>query len=285
MNKPGYYKKVISASRRVDLVAFYPDFLVVRLVESGTENIHTLVIWTKNPQNMLIHPKLREVLEKLSQVYVLLTVTGLGGTALEPYAPTKDQVFMQLPKIIDSLGSSQRLTIRYDPLIDVIYQDKTRISNIDMNLFGEILSRAHLLGIKRVIVSYVTLYQKVEKRLKQNGFTIMHHRIEEIIDFIKNQMMPKTEKLGMELSTCVLPDLTTKGCIDEKTLIGLHPLHQACSKAKDRSQRENCHCTKSLDIGQWFACYHNCLYCYGNPTPRQGISSAKSAEPRPLSGE
>ncbi len=285
MNKPGYYKKVVSASRRVDLVAFYPDFMVERLEEIGTENIHTLVIWTKNPQNMLIHPKLSRVLKKLSQIYVLLTVTGLGGTALEFQAPTVEQVFQQLPKIIDFLGSSQRLAIRYDPLIDVIYQDKIRISNIDMNLFGEILSRAHVLGIKRVIVSYVTLYQKVEKRLMKNGFTIVHHRIEEIIDFIKNKMIPRTEKLGMELSTCVLPDLTSKGCIDGETLIALHPLHQACSKAKDRSQRENCHCTKSLDIGQWFACYHNCLYCYGNPTPRQRISSAKSEEPGSISGE
>jgi len=269
MKNPTHYRKVISASRRVDLVAFYPDFMVDRLEQIGTENIHTLVIWTKNPQNMLIHPKLKEVLKKLRQIYVLLTVTGLGGTALEHQAPTVDQVFKQLPKIIDFLGSSQRLAIRYDPLIDVIYQDKIRISNMDINLFGEILSRTHLLGIKRVIVSYVTLYQKVEKRLKENGFKIVEHQIEEIVDFIKNKMIPRTEKLGMELSTCVLPDLTTKGCIDGRTLIELHSLREPCSLAKDRSQRDTCHCTKSKDIGQWFACYHNCLYCYGNPTRRQ----------------
>ncbi len=269
MDRTRHYKKVISASRRVDLVTFYPDFMVKRLEEIGEENIHTLVIWTKNPQNMLTHLKLSRFLKKLDQIYVLLTVTGLGGTALEPQAPTKDWVFQQLPKIIDFLGSSRRLAIRYDPLIDVIYQDKIRISNIDINLFGEILTQAHLLGIKRVIVSYVTLYQKVERRLKQNSFRIVHHQIEEIVDFIKNKMIPRTEKLGMELSTCVLPDLTFKGCIDGATLSELHPLKESCSKAKDKSQRENCHCTKSVDIGKWFACYHNCLYCYGNPTPRQ----------------
>ena len=120
------------------------------------------------------------------------------------------------------------------------------------------------------MVSYVTLYQKVEKRLKKNRFKIVEHQIEEIVDFIKNKMMPRVENLGMELSTCVLPDLTTKGCIDGATLSELHPLQEPCSKAKDRSQRENCHCTKSTDIGQWFACYHNCLYCYGNPTQKHG---------------
>ena len=266
MNRPTCYKKVVSASRRVDLVTFYPDYMVERLEEIGTENIHTLVVWTKNPQNMLAPAKLRGVLKRLSQVYVLLTVTGLGGTALEPQAPTKDEVFRQLPAIIDYLGSPKRLAIRYDPLIDVIYQNKTRISNIDVELFEDVLNRAHVLGIERVIVSHVTVYGKVKKRLEQNGFRIMEHPIEEIVDFIKNAMMSRVEKLGMELSTCVLPNLAIKGCIDGATLSQLHPQKELCSLAKDSSQREDCHCTKSIDIGQWFACYHNCLYCYGSPT-------------------
>ena len=260
-------KKIVSASRRVDLVAFYPDYMVGRLEEIGTENIHTLVVWTKNPQNMLVHPGLRKTLEKLNHMYVLLTVTGLGGTPLEPQAPTRDWVFEQLPQIIDLLKSPRRLAIRYDPLIDVIHQDETRMSNIDADLFEEVLNRAHVLGIERVIVSSVTVYQKVKKRLEENGFKIVEHPIEEVIDFIKNEMMPRAEERGMELSTCVLPNLTAKGCIDGATLSELHPHKETCSLAKDRSQRENCHCTKSIDIGQWFACYHDCLYCYGNPTP------------------
>ncbi len=266
MSKLTRHKKVVSASRRVDLVAFYPDYIFRRLEEIGAENVHTLVIWTKNPQNMLVHSKLRQALKRMAQIYVFLTTTGLGGTALEPGAPTTDQVFEKLPEIIDFLGSPERLAIRYDPLIDVIYQDEIRISNIDMNLFSDILNRAYSLGIRRVIVSYVTLYQKVRKRLAQNGFEITEYPIEEIIYFIENQMMPRTKKLGIELSTCVLPDLTTKGCIDGTTLSELHPLREPCSLAEDKSQRETCHCTKSIDIGQWFACYHNCLYCYGNPT-------------------
>jgi hypothetical protein len=266
------FKKVVSASRRVDLVTFYPDHMVERLEEIGTDNIHTLVVWTKNPQNMMAHPKLREVLGRLNQVYVLLTVTGLGGTPLEPLAPTKERVFQLLPEIIDFLGSPGRLAIRYDPLIDVIYQGKTRISNMDADLFKEVLGLAHVLGIERVVVSYVTVYQKVKKRLAQNGFRIIEHPIDEVIDFIKNEMMSRVENLGMELSTCVLPNLTAKGCIDGTTLSELHPQKKPCSLAKDRTQRENCHCTKSTDIGQWFACYHDCLYCYGNPAPRPALA-------------
>ncbi len=250
------------------MVAFYPDYMVEKLEEVGTENIHTLVIWTKNPRNMLVHSMLNRILKQLDQVIILLTVTGLGGTPLEPNAPSADQVFQQLPQIIDFIGSPQRLAIRYDPLIDAIYQERLHLSNLDINMFTDILNRARFLGIRGVIVSYVTLYRKVEKRLKANGFRIVYHPKEEIVDFIQNQMMPRTRKLGMELYTCVFPNLTTKGCIDGKTLSDLHPLQEPCSQAKDQTQREDCHCTKSFDIGQWFACYHNCLYCYGNPSLR-----------------
>ena len=267
MNKSRHLKKVISASRRVDLVTFYPDYAVDRIKQIGVENIHTLVVWTKNPKNILSHPGLKNCLEELDHIYILLTATGLGGTPLEPFAPNTEEVFSQLPQIIDFIGSPQRLAIRYDPLIDALHKEKKHISNINMNLFEEILEKASSLGIKRIIVSYVTLYKKVIERLKRNEFAIVDHKIEEIIDFIKNKMKPRVEKLGMELSTCVLPDLTTKGCIDGNALSLLHPKQEPCSKAKDRSQRQACHCTKSYDIGQWFSCYHNCLYCYGNPKP------------------
>ncbi len=266
MIRKNHYKKVISASRRVDLVAFYPDYMVERLEEIGTDNIHSLVIWTKNPQNILTHSQLNRILKQLDQVVILLTVTGLGGTPLEPNTPTVDQVFWQLPAVIDLIGSPQRLVIRYDPLIDLIYRERIHLSNLDINMFTDILNRAHLLGIRRVIVSYVTLYRRAEKRLKANDFRIIDHSMEKTVDFIQNQMIPRAKKLGVELSTCVLPNLTTKGCIDGKILVELHPLQEQCSQAKDHTQREDCHCTKSLDIGHWFACYHNCLYCYGNPT-------------------
>jgi hypothetical protein len=265
MNRQRRLKKVISASRRVDLVSFYPDYTVDRIKQIGAENIHTLVLWTKNPQNILSHAGLKNCLEELDQIYILLTITGLGGTPLEPFAPNTEEVFVQLPEIIDFIGSPQRLGIRYDPLIDVVHKGKLRLSNIDTGLFDRVLEQASALGIKRIIVSYVTLYKKVIERLKRNEFEIVDHSIEEIIDFIRNKMMPRVEKLSMELSTCVLPHLTTKGCIDGNTLTSLHPKQEPCSKAKDRTQRQTCHCTKSYDVGEWFSCYHNCFYCYGNP--------------------
>lgn len=259
-------KKIISASRRVDLLSFYPDYLIQRLKEMGKENIHTLVIWTKNPQNILKHKALRKNLKSIDQLYLLLTVTGLGGTPLEPKAPEPDMVLKTLPDLVDFLGSPLRLALRYDPLMEVVYDKKTRLTNIDPELFQYVLNHLHPLGIKRVITSYITLYPKVKKRLDKHNFLLVEHPLSEIKDFILKKMMPQTEKLGLKLSTCVLPDITSEGCIDGKALIELRPQKEPCSLFKDRTQREKCHCTKSIDIGRWLPCYHACFYCYGNPS-------------------
>ena len=258
-------RKVISASRRVDLLSFYPDFMLQKFTEIGEENIHTLVIWTKNPKNLFEHKRLRKALQRIDQVYVLLTITGLGGTPLEPKAPVTGEALSHLPEVADSVGSPQRIAVRYDPLIDLYFQEKAHLTNIDIELFTAVLKTASALGIKRIITSYVTMYPKVIKRLQKCNFEIVDHPISEIKGFIQNKMIPLARKYDMQFSTCVFPDLTTRGCIDGRILTELHPRKEPCSLAKDPSQRPACHCTKSIDIGQWFSCYHGCLYCYGNP--------------------
>ncbi|MFH0931339.1 MAG: DUF1848 family protein [Candidatus Zixiibacteriota bacterium] len=260
------FKKIISASRRVDLLSFYPDYLIQRIEEIGKENIHTLVLWTKNPQNIFKNKFLMKYLKTIDQLYLLLTVTGLGGTPLEPKAPETDTVLKSLPDLVDFLGSPLRLVLRYDPLIEVVYDKKNHLTNIDLKLFQYILNSLKPLGVKRIITSYVTLYPKVKGRLSKYNFQIIEYPVKEIEDFILKKMTPQAEKLGLELSTCVLPEITSKGCIDGKTLIELHPQKELCSLIKDRSQRISCHCNKSIDIGRWFPCYHGCLYCYGNPS-------------------
>lgn len=262
------FKKVISASRRVDLVNFYPYYLLKRLEEIGRENIHSLVLWTKNPGNILEHKKLIKYLQSLDQIYLLLTITGLGGTPLEPEVPQPEYVLKTLPDLVDFSGSPLRIAIRYDPLIDVVDSKNIHFSNIDSTLFQGVLDSVSAVGIKRIITSFVTLYPKVKKRLDKYDFRIIDHPLGEIKDYILKNMLPRIEKLRMQLSTCVLPEITQKGCIDGNILTELHPRKEPCSLVKDKTQRQSCHCTKSTDIGMWFPCYHNCIYCYGNPTPR-----------------
>ncbi|MBI5787984.1 MAG: DUF1848 family protein [Candidatus Schekmanbacteria bacterium] len=259
-------KIIVSASRRSDLVTCYPEKLVEEVSKIGLENIHTLVIWTKNPANMLDNHSLLELLGKLDQVYLNLTVTGLGGTFLEPKVPTPEEIFQRMPDVIKLIGSPQRISLRYDPLIEVADFQENRFTNITPDIFIPILKQTARLGIPIIRTSYATPYWKVLSRFKRLGLTFVEHPLEEITGFIQGIMMEEAGKLGVEVRTCVVPHLTDSGgCIDGKLLRELHPYKERCSIAVDRSQRECCHCTKSQDIGNWDSCANGCLYCYGNP--------------------
>jgi hypothetical protein len=257
-------KKVVSASRRVDMINFYLDELIGRVKEIGTENIHTLVIWTKNPAKICGNHKLRALIDRLDQVFLLLTVTGLGGSCLEPGVPAYERVFEMLPKVVDILRDPRRLNIRYDPLLDVAVSGE-RITNMDSNLFEKIAQITGELRIPIIRTSYIELYKKVVKRFEKYWIQSLQHQDEEIRHFILSKMMPIAAKYGVEVKTCVSPLLTKGGCIDGSLLKELHPKHEPCSIAKDKTQRPHCQCTESIDIGRWYSCAHGCLYCYGSP--------------------
>ncbi|MCP2604906.1 DUF1848 domain-containing protein [Candidatus Aminicenantes bacterium AH-873-B07] len=63
-----------------------------------------------------------------------------------------------------------------------------------------------------------------------------------------------------------LNEIKPSSCINGNLLIKLHPKNFQTSTRKDKSQREECNCTESIDIGSYTqACPHSCLYCYANP--------------------
>ena len=263
-NKNIKMKNIISASRRVDMMNFYSEKLVNYVLNYGIENIHTLVIWTKNPEKIYKDAKIRELINKLDQTFLLLTVTGLGGSFLERRVPSEEKVFSMLPNVIKMLKTPLRINIRYDPLLDLEYKGY-RITNINLNKFKKIAKVIAKMGIPVIRVSYITLYNKILKRFKKLGITVLNHDIKEIEYFIKEKMMPVANDFGVQIKTCTYPDITSDGCINGKLLSSLHPKGEVCSYEKDKSQRERCHCTKSIDIGRWYSCLHGCLYCYGSP--------------------
>ena len=258
-------KKVISASRRVDMINFYLDELINRVDEIGPENIHTLVIWTKHPVKIYQDPRLRALIGRLDQAFVLLTVTGLGGSYLEPRVPVPDTVFEMLPKVIEAVGDPRRLNIRYDPLLDVMVSGK-RITNMDSTLFEKIAHSCGELKVPIIRTSFIAFYNKALKRFEKCGIQPIYHQGKEVKSFITDIMMPIAAKYDVEVKTCVSPLLTKGGCIDGPLLTSLHPKNELCSMAKDKTQRVDCQCTKSIDIGQWWSCHHGCLYCYGSPS-------------------
>jgi len=259
-------KRVISASRRTELVGHYPDYLAQRLAAIGPEQVHTVVLWTKDPTNLLRHPALRRSLADVGQVFIHWTVTGLGGTFLEPNVPRAQDQLRLIDDIVAYVGSPERIHWRYDPLVSA-EQAGTRVGNASVASFLPLAESFARAGVTVARTSFVTMYRKVVRRLAAAGVAIREFAPEERRRLIV-QLSDAAAGLGMRIETCCEPGFPMGRCVDGELLRELHPDREPCRVERARDQRELCGCTVSLDIGRYLPCPNRCLYCYAHPSVR-----------------
>jgi DNA repair photolyase len=255
--------KVISASRRVDMVSGYRGELMEVLSQDWPpEKVHTVVIWTKNPPALASDTVLKEFLARYDQVFLHLTITGLGGTPLEPAAPPWRDSVAALPALVDFAGSPARIRLRFDPLLKISMADGNTVSNA--SLFEEVAGAGVASGVRDVSISWVTSYGKVHRRLAARAMKILDKDPVEM-DRLWTYIYGRAEKLGVTLHACCVPGLLRSRCIDGELLNRLHPKGYKCSTRRARDQRRLCGCTESFDVGWYKSCPTGCLYCYANP--------------------
>jgi len=253
---------VLSASRRTDLVGCYSEYLIEKLKAYPPKKVHTIVIWTKNPYNLIYHQNLRDVLTSYSQLYIHLTITGLGGTPLEPRIPPWPQVIDMLPQVVELAGGPERICWRFDPIITVECADEVFTN---FQLFPVIAKHIAQHGITVCRTSWASPYKKVIRRMQQKGFVLKPVSPEEQ-KFQAHELEKIAGHFEMKLYYCSMEGFERSSCIDGKLLSKLHPGGLLCSVKKARGQRTLCRCTESIDIG-WYSlkCTHGCLYCYAEP--------------------
>jgi len=255
--------KVISASRRIDMVGCYPEqFVQILEQKCPPEKVHTLVIWTKNAAHLFDHPELSQKVRQYSQLFFHYTVTGMGGSLLEPFVPSPQKAMSLLPQLIKLAGSPLRIRFRFDPIVHLKLPDGSEYCNL--NYFEEYAPEIARLGIKDVSISWMSEYKKVMTRLNRANIQIIH--------ISKDQQMREIDllfniahKFGLTIHGCCVPDLPQSKCIDGELLNQLHPMCLLCSTKKAKGQRKSCGCTESWDIGWYHKCLHGCRYCYANP--------------------
>jgi hypothetical protein len=253
---------VISASRRTDMVGCYPKVLLERLQELPAERVHSLVIWTKNPRNMIVDSALKRTLRSYRQIYIHLTITGMGGGEFEPMIPTWEETLRMIPEVIDLVGDPQRVSWRFDPILEVEGQGRI-YSNFDF--FPRLAEAISSLGLRTCRTSWVSPYKKVLARLANRGWYLTARTLQEKLKQA-NMLTQAAREYGLGLFFCSMEGFPISRCIDGEFLSGIHPDGLGCSKERSRGQRPLCGCTRSLDIG-WYSlkCRHGCLYCYACP--------------------
>lgn len=278
-------KTIVSASRRTDLVAHFSGWLAsalreervsfrgpsgrVREVDLTPDGVHSVVLWSKDFSNLIAdRDGLRAALLKYGQVYFHFTVTGLGGTFLERGVRRPEEALEQVRALIDIAGSPKRVSLRFDPL--VFWREGGEVRT-NLGFFARIAAAAAEAGISDLRLSFAQWYRKARLRAARLGLDYIDPAEAEKTAMAR-EMAALAGSLGLVLYACS-QRLITEGtgvrpssCIDGKLLQELHPRREPVSLRKDRSQRAECLCTESVDIGSYVqACPQGCLYCYANP--------------------
>jgi hypothetical protein len=278
-------KKVISASRRTDLVAFFPEWTasVFEKKEAAVHGpsghtytvrldpnvVHSVVLWSKNFANLIeSHSNLGTVLQEYDQLYCHFTITGLGNSFIERGVPSYQESVAQLADLVEFVGSPERITIRFDPIVNWREGDEVCTN---LYLFEKMAPVFHKNKIKTVRISFAQWYKKAVRRAKKHGFQYVDLPLEQKLEGAR-ALVRVAEQWGIDLFCCSqdflteVPGIRASSCIDGQLLQSLHPGREGVSTKKDRTQRAECRCTESVDIGSYTQfCPHSCIYCYANP--------------------
>lgn len=278
---------IISASRRTDIPAFYSEWLMNRIGEAyccvvnpfnanqvsrvslRPRDVDAIVFWTKNAEPLIPH---------------LVTLNGLGyryyfqytmnnyPPSLEPCVPDlqhRVDTFLQLSELI----GRERIIWRYDPVII----SKSTPEDYHREAFARIAT-ALAGSTDQVVISLVDDYRASKGRLDRLGIgyraaepdsTPLGDLIRDMAAIAKNEGMAITS-CAEALDLCHL-GITHGKCIDDSYLRRVFGINVSANK--DKSQRPECGCVMSKDIGSYDTCLHGCEYCYATRSGKAAQSN------------
>jgi len=263
---------IISASRRTDIPACYPEKFM-NWIRSGyceiqnpytkqfkpcslkPEDADCIVFWTKNPIPIL--PYLLELKDRGYSFYFQYTLNAYSRS-IEPNLPSflvRLQSFHELTKFCPVIW-------RYDPIIfskELGFTEKWHLT--EFKALTEFLEGS----TTHCIISFLDFYDKVIKDERCKKFD--QYSLEEMIS-LAIAMKEIAGNHGIEISACGEKVDLQKAGIAQAHCIDGNLISQITGKSiihkKDKSQREECGCMKSQDIGQYHTCKNGCIYCYAS---------------------
>ena len=266
---------LLSASRRTDLPGFYPqecaDIIRQKVRRLRTRYLYGVMFWSKQPLPFLSHTALRTLVCELQNPILQLTVTGLGGTLLEPGIPTADQIFNIMPALIDLFkGDPERIRWRFDP---ILYQKN------GIQTFASLAERMSNLGINECTISFPTYFslkgaletQFESAAIPKWNSDVQQQFLQELVN-VANALKITLRACAQPIISEMQPGIQPATCIDANLFQCLHPQKRPLILPKDYSQRKHCNCVQSEDIGSYtkHLCYGGCAYCYSKAGGQSG---------------
>jgi hypothetical protein len=282
---------VISASRRTDIPAFYMDWFMEQIkkgrfevtnpynrhkfiVPATPEQIHTIVFWSKNFAPFIKGGFGETLLKKGYNLFFNFTINS-NIPLLEPRVPSLRQRLVQLRDLSRNFDS-KTINWRFDPICFYTYEEK--IVKDTLHDFARIAEWASQCGVSRCITSFMDHYAKIKKRIKSiPGFSFIDPILSEKIEILL-EMEKKLSEKKIDLYTCcekevlnALPsgsNIRKSSCIPNDLFVKMFGGNLSFKRDTGQRSSKGCGCMISVDIGSYHMhpCYHNCLFCYANPT-------------------
>jgi hypothetical protein len=273
----------VSASRRTDIPALFARWFGRRLEEGFAEyiplgpprtvrrslrpeDVTHFTFWTKWPRPFF--PVLERVLEVGYPVLWNVTMTGLGGTPVEPHVPpTKKAVASVLE--LSRLVSPAAILWRYDPIFVSEHYDQKHHRDTFTRLVESLSGH-----VDRVAVSFVTSYRRqVEPDLRayerESGDVFESIPLDAKIE-LATELREVALEAGLPFTLCCSPDLRQalgcprSGCNRFDWARRVYPVLERHPHLKDRPTRADCACSQEVDIGVYDTCVLGCRYSYGS---------------------
>lgn len=257
-----------------------------------------IAFWTKNPKPMF--DKIDELNKKNIAYYFQYTINDYENEGLEPGLKSLDCRIEDFIYLSEKIGKG-RVVWRFDP---ILLCEKITPREILMRIWkiGQKLKKyTNKLVISFVDVSQ---YRRVKINLLKTGLytdenvLLAEPNADQIIELCegleKIKLQWKRDGYDIEISTCCETvnlekyGITKNRCIDDVLLrkefsdpelnlfLGGDNKYQdelfgsqtipiiPNIKIKDKSQRKECGCVQSKDIGMYNTCANFCRYCYAN---------------------
>ena len=227
----------------------------VSKVSLSPDLVDGIVLWTKNPLPML------DKINKLKQYafYFQFTLNSYQTDVESNLPPKSDVLIPTFQKLSEKIGAD-RVIWRYDP---VFLSEKYSISyHVE---YFEKIARKLKDYTRKCTISFIDYYKNTVNNVKNLELVDI---TEDDKNLVARYFSEIAHRYGFEIDTCAEDiDLGKYGisharCIDNRLLERISGV--SINIDKDKYQRLECGCIRSIDIGLYNTCKNGCKYCYAN---------------------